>query len=72
VYHGLLKFLPAQHEDWSSKVKYRVTNNIITSQVAGMVIKGMWNTNKPIPVQVQVRAQLPSCVQPSKARDGIC
>lgn len=72
VYHGLLKFLPAQHENWSSKVKYRVTNNIITSQVAGMVIKGMWNTNKPIPVQVQVCTQSTSHVQPGKARDSIC
>ncbi|KAG5982968.1 hypothetical protein E4U55_001020 [Claviceps digitariae] len=38
VYHGLLGFLPERHEDYRSVVRYRVTNNIITSQVAGMAV----------------------------------
>ncbi|KAG6018468.1 hypothetical protein E4U43_004594 [Claviceps pusilla] len=53
VYHGLLGFLPAKHEDYRSVVRYRVTNNIITSQVAGMVIDGMWSTGDPFPLLIQ-------------------
>jgi 2-phosphoxylose phosphatase len=55
VYHDVLGFLPSQDEDWTSKVKYRVTNNLITSQVAGMLINGMWDTVEPVPLQFQVR-----------------
>jgi len=53
VYHGILGFLPAKHEDYKSVVRYRVTNNIITSQVAGMVIDGMWSTRRPFPLLIQ-------------------
>jgi hypothetical protein len=55
VYHDLLGFLPDRIEHFSSKVKYRVTNNLITSQVAGMVISGMWDTTDAVPLMVQVR-----------------
>lgn len=56
VYHDLLNFLP-----WSldnSKITYRVTTNQITSQVAGMLIDGMfgnstWSDNGPIPLLVE-------------------
>ena len=57
VYHDLLGFLPSRDDSpspsWRDKVRYRVTNNVITSQVAGMVIAGMWNTTQPAPLQIQ-------------------
>ncbi|KAF2146196.1 uncharacterized protein K452DRAFT_355633 [Aplosporella prunicola CBS 121167] len=44
VYGGLLHFLPEipATDGWGRKVEFRVTNNIITSQVAGMVISGIY------------------------------
>lgn len=57
VYHDLLGFLP-EEGDRSSKVEYRVTNNVITSQVAGMVVNGMWDTTEDQPLQAQV------CIDP--------
>ena len=54
VYHGLLGFLPAEYDP--GKVAYRVTNNVITSQVVGQVIEGQYPaqlTNTPIGVSVQ-------------------
>lgn len=59
VYGELLGFLPGRHEDFAEKVKYRVTNNVITSQVAGMLINGMWDTTEPFPLLIQVRINLP-------------
>ncbi|ROV93039.1 hypothetical protein VPNG_09447 [Cytospora leucostoma] len=55
VYHDLLGFLPDRdEEDWRDKVRYRVTNNVITSEVAGMVINGMWNTTTTsVPLLIQ-------------------
>ncbi len=32
---------------------YRVTNNVITSQVAGMLISGTWDTTESIPLLIQ-------------------
>ncbi|KAI0515122.1 histidine acid phosphatase [Xylaria bambusicola] len=55
VYHELLGFLPARSDDadaWRDKVTYRVTNNVITSQVAGMLIGGTWRTTNPIPLRI--------------------
>lgn len=52
VYHDLLGFLPDELS--SSKVRYRATNNVITHQVAGMVINGMWKTTDNVPLYVQV------------------
>ncbi|KAI1862375.1 uncharacterized protein JN550_010237 [Neoarthrinium moseri] len=56
VYHDLLKFLPGKDSDWQSKVRYRVTTNQITSQVAGMLIAGTWGTSSSIPLLVQASA----------------
>ncbi len=56
LYHGLLGFLPGRDEDWRGKVTYRVTTNVITSQVAGMVINGMWGTTDSVPLAVQASA----------------
>lgn len=53
VYHDLLHFIPADYSP--SAVSYRVTNNVITSQVASMLIAGMYpsqaNTNTPLHIQ---------------------
>lgn len=54
VYGDLLGFLPARDDaSWRDKVKYRVTNNVITSEVAGMVINGMWATTDSVPLLIQ-------------------
>lgn len=54
VYGELLGFLPEKDEaGWADKIQYRVTNNVITSQVAGMVINGMWGTTDDFPLYVQ-------------------
>ena len=53
VYHGMLDFIPADYD--VSAVSYRVTNNVITSQVAAMLIAGMWpgraNADTPLLIQ---------------------
>lgn len=56
VYHDLLKFLPTNLN--GSEINYRVTTNEITSQVAGMVINGMFGNSTgeedgPIPLLVE-------------------
>ncbi|KAK0634747.1 histidine acid phosphatase [Bombardia bombarda] len=59
VYHDLLGFLPGREdteEEWRTKVKYRVTTNSITSQVAGMVVHGMWRSTTGVPLAVQAAA----------------
>lgn len=55
AYHDLLGFLPDRDDGdtWRQKVKYRVTNNVITSEVAGMVINGMWDTTASVPLLIQ-------------------
>jgi hypothetical protein len=50
VYHDLLGFLPSNMSD---KVTYRVTNNQITSQVAGMLIDGMYAPKDNTPLRIQ-------------------
>ncbi|KAF1958994.1 histidine acid phosphatase-like protein [Byssothecium circinans] len=50
VYHDLLGFLP---DDIGDKVTYRVTNNVITSQVAGMLINGMYARTSSTPLMIQ-------------------
>ncbi|KAF1974416.1 histidine acid phosphatase-like protein [Bimuria novae-zelandiae CBS 107.79] len=50
VYHDLLGFLP---DELGNKVTYRVTNNVITSQVAGMLINGMYQPESPVPLRIQ-------------------
>ena len=56
VYHDLLAFLPSRSSaTWRNKVLYRVTNNVITSQVAGMLISGTWGTTDSIPLTIQAK-----------------
>ncbi|OBT60695.1 hypothetical protein VE03_09843 [Pseudogymnoascus sp. 23342-1-I1] len=53
VYHDLLGFLPKKYD--SNLVSFRVTNNVITSQVASMVTSGMFGSkgkeNFPLLIQ---------------------
>lgn len=53
VYHDLLNFIPADYDP--KKVSYRVTNNVITSQVVGQVVQGQYSslTNRPVGVAIQ-------------------
>ncbi|KAF2199031.1 histidine acid phosphatase-like protein [Delitschia confertaspora ATCC 74209] len=51
VYHDLLNFLP-KHLDLN-KVEFRVTNNVITSQVSGMLISGMYSPSSNVPLNIQ-------------------
>lgn len=51
VYGELLHFLP---HDVSRAVSFRVTQNTITSQVAGMVINGMFDTENDFQLVVEV------------------
>jgi 2-phosphoxylose phosphatase len=47
VYHDLLGFLPTHP---GNQVTFRVTSNVITSQVAGMLINGMFGITSDIPL----------------------
>ena len=53
VYSGMLGFLPKEYN--ANLVSYRVTNNVITSQVASMLIAGMYpkraNHDQPLLIQ---------------------
>lgn len=53
VYRDLLNFVPANYDP--KKVSYRVTNNVITSQVIGQVVEGQYPslTNSPVGVHIQ-------------------
>ncbi|EXJ63691.1 hypothetical protein A1O7_00026 [Cladophialophora yegresii CBS 114405] len=53
VYHDLLNFIPPSYN--SSTVQYRVTNNVITSQVAGQIVEGEYPglRNRPVSVLIQ-------------------
>lgn len=51
VYHDLLGFLPDDSQD---NITFRVTQNVITSEVAGMVINGMFGTEADYPLLIQV------------------
>ncbi|KDN66858.1 putative histidine acid phosphatase [Colletotrichum sublineola] len=57
VYHDMLGFLPSRDAvgspEWHRQVKYRVTNNQITSQVAAMVANGMWATADSLTLNIQ-------------------
>ncbi|KAJ6015653.1 hypothetical protein N7540_010244 [Penicillium herquei] len=56
VYHDLLRFIPEKYDP--NLVSFRVTNNIITSQVASMVISGMFGGE-------QAQQNFPLLVQPA-------
>ena len=58
VYHGLLNFIPSTYDP--KDVTFRVTNNVITSQVASMVTSGMYptlsDTHSPTALLIQPSA----------------
>lgn len=58
VYHDLLGFLPDEFD--RKRMEFRVTNNVITSQVAGMVVGGMYKEPGNVPLNVQVGRMLTS------------
>ncbi|KKY28956.1 putative histidine acid phosphatase [Diplodia seriata] len=60
VYHYLLSFLPSI--DPLSVMEFRVTNNVITSHVASMLIAGMFSSENP--PQTLPKGPLPIKVQP--------
>lgn len=68
VYHGLLGFLPAQLD--ISKVNYRVTNNVITSQVAGQLIEGMFPSTTNQPTQVLIQPDSIDSLEPAYTCDA--
>lgn len=49
----MLGFLPNNTQD---RVTFRVTQNVITSEVAGMAINGMFGTEADYPLLIQVLA----------------
>jgi hypothetical protein len=53
VYHSLLRFLPSHYD--ANKIQFRVTNNLITSQVASNLIPAMYSTlqGESIPLLIQ-------------------
>lgn len=51
VYHDLLHFLP---QNVNGKVAFRVTQNVITSEVAGMAVSGMFGDEAEYPLLVEV------------------
>ncbi|KAH6688392.1 histidine phosphatase superfamily [Plectosphaerella plurivora] len=56
VYHDLLGLIPAKGDAaWSSKVHYRVTNNQITSQVAGQLVRAMYGPDEPAGLSIQAQ-----------------
>ena len=61
VYHDLLGFLPEKYDP--NLVSFRVTNNVITSQVAGMVTSGMFGGS-------EAHQEFPLLIQPASI-DGL-
>ncbi|ELR03874.1 hypothetical protein VC83_06065 [Pseudogymnoascus destructans] len=52
VYHDLLGFLPMKYDP--NVVSFRVTNNVITSQVASMLVSGMFGSKEQdLPLLIQ-------------------
>ena len=54
VYHDLLGFIPAAYDN--ETMAFRVSNNVITSQVAGSLLGGMYPSTAPtqnIPLRIQ-------------------
>lgn len=61
VYYDLLQFIPEKYDN--DKISFRVTTNVITSQVAGMLINGMYGPNAVVPLSVEVWIRLLSFIE---------
>ena len=59
----MLKFLPFQLDN--TKVKYRVTNNVITSEVAGQLILGMFPSTAQSTVSVAIQPDSIDSLEPT-------
>lgn len=65
VYHDLLHFLPDSYDP--KKVTYRVTNNVITSQVVGQVVEGMFEGITNLSLQVLIQPDSIDSLEPAYA-----
>ncbi|KAI5309849.1 hypothetical protein KEM55_002283 [Ascosphaera atra] len=54
TYYDLLGFLPAAFDP--EKVVFWITNTMITSQAAGMIVNGMFGESRDVPLLVQPRS----------------
>lgn len=63
VYHDLLGFLPADYS--RGAVSYRVTNNVITSQVASMLIAGMYPAQASLDTALLIQPDSIDSLEPS-------
>lgn len=63
MYHELLAFLPS--DDPLSAMEFRVTNNVITSQVASMLIAGMLSSSSSPQNPLSDSTPIPLKIQPS-------
>ena len=64
VYHDELNFLP---DGATNALNYRVTNNVITSQVAGMVIKAMYPQTQDHDFAVRIQPASVDSLEPAYA-----
>ena len=63
VYGDMLNFLPSQLDN--DKIKYRVTNNVITSEVAGQLILGMFPNTAQSVVKVAIQPDSIDSLEPT-------
>lgn len=67
-YHSYIGFLPESYD--SEKVKFFATNNVITSQVAGALISGMFRDLDGINVEVSVQRPASDYLEPKYSCSG--
>ncbi|KAL1296837.1 hypothetical protein AAFC00_004460 [Neodothiora populina] len=63
VYGDLLGFIPSKYDP--ELVSFRVTNNVITSKVAGMVIAGMYPDNAGADVKLSIQPDSVDSLEPA-------
>lgn len=68
MYHDLLNFIPADYDP--KKVSYRVTNNVITSQVVGQVVQGQYSSLTNVPVGVGIQPASIDSLEPKYTCDA--
>lgn len=68
VYAGLLSFIPEEYD--AEAVSYRVTNNVITSQVASMLITGMYAERRGKETPLRIQPNSIDSLEPKYSCDG--
>lgn len=63
VYADMLEFIPKDYD--ANAVSYRVTNNVITSQVASMLIAGMYPSRKNVDTPLLIQPDSIDSLEPS-------